>query len=118
MLSSASQSHPTEAQYYSLQGLCRAAQAQRQQVRVVGWNNLRGVNRFENYDPVRRSWEGTDLHTNTGGDRDQPRLFVGDGCLFMINKACAELCKFRPSSGHWDTVTTKGQNIYTVRNIQ
>ena len=98
-----------EAQYYSLEGLCRAARPLQEQIIVMGYNETISYFSCEMYNPLRKSWER--MVVDMGALPDGRLSFCGgDGCLFAIEMADDEsagsVLKFCPAARTWTVVVS------------
>ena len=106
-----------EAQYYSLEALCRAAQPLHEQIIVIGircmWQS--SCYHCETYSPLQRSWASVGV--GTGFFVDHFRFCAGDGCLFALQlpNAGAGVFKFCPAAGRWQRIANN--NPITSRDV-
>ena len=89
-----------DAQYYSQQGLCRAARPLQERVITVTYSEQSGQCRCEMYNPLQGLWERMDV--DTGAWSDQFLVCAGDGCLIAL----AAFFRFRPASGGWELIVS------------
>ena len=97
-----------EAQYYSLEGLCRAARPLQEQIILMGSSKPTDDYSCEMYNPLRKSWERMDAGMSALPDYS---LFCGgDGCLFAVEMADDEsagsVLKFCPAARSWTVVAS------------
>ena len=95
-----------EAQYYSLEGLCRAAQPS---IIVIGIGGIDSTHHCETYNALQQLWE---CHV-TGFLSNRFSFCAGDGCLFAF-EACTlkgyvpgrpgSVSKFCPAVGSWQRI--------------
>ena len=97
-----------EAQYYSLEGLCRAARPLQERIIAMGYNRPTNDFTCEMYNPLRKSWEP--MVVDMGALLDEIIFCGGDGCPFAIKMADDEsagsVLKFCPAARSWTVVVS------------
>ena len=98
-----------EAQYYSLEGLCRLLQPLQERLIVMGALPLNlhlGPTTCQMYDPLRDSWERMEVdmgHLPANSD-----YCAGDGCIFAWapyrDRPRGAVSRFDPSAGSWEDI--------------
>ena len=98
-----------EAQYYSLEGLCRLAQPLQERLIVIDCVSQPEQTSFQMYNPLRGSWARMDV--DMGVFRCIFNICAGDGCIFALAKVTLDqgarsVSRFCPASRVWEHIAT------------
>jgi hypothetical protein len=105
-----------EAQYYSLEDLCKAARPVQERISVLVLDRQTNYFFFQVYNPSQGSWARMDFSMGVFSCRDKYLLCAGDGSLFALGISTDEAVgsdtfkfwtsRLCPSASSWDPIVS------------
>ena len=106
-----------EAQYYSLEGLCRAAIAQ-DRIVIIRFDIDTRQYSCEMYNPFQGAWERMDVSMGVLTEHRRVGLCAGDRCLFAVAYPTAQcpgsVSRFRPAAGSWELIASTVPDQHSI----